>query len=88
MWKSTFIAAALTLGLGACVTHPAAQSPSVSANATAPTAGCAANDRVPSAGNDCASPGASYSQDQLRRTGVVGNTAQALRQLDPSITLR
>ena len=87
MWKNTFIAAALALALGACATHPAMQSPPASASAATPTAGCASNDRTPSASKDCASLGATYTQDQLRRTGVVGNTAQALRQLDPSITL-
>jgi hypothetical protein len=85
MWKTTFIAAALAISLGACVTQPAAQSPTASANAATRPAGCAPNDRVPSAGKDCASMGASYSQDQLNRTGVVGNTAQALHQLDPAI---
>lgn len=88
MWKNPFIAAALALTLSACASTSAVHSPPASANATTATAGCAANDRSPSANKICASPGATYTQDQLRRTGVVGNTAQALRQLDPSITLR
>jgi hypothetical protein len=88
MWKNTFIAAALALTLSACASTSAVQSPPASANAATATAGCANNDRSPRADKTCASPGATYTQDQLRRTGVVGNTAQALRQLDPSITLR
>ncbi len=86
MWKNTVITAALALCLGACATQPAAQSPPAAANAA--TAGCANNDRSPSADKACASPGATYTQDQLRRTGVVDNTAEALRRLDPSITVR
>jgi hypothetical protein len=88
MWKNTFIAAALALCLGACATQPAAQSPPAAANAATASAGCANNDRSPSADKTCASPGAVYTQDQLRRTGVVDNTAEALRRLDPSITVR
>jgi hypothetical protein len=88
MWKNTFITAALALCLGACATHPAAQSPPAAANAATQKAGCAANDRVASADKSCASPGATYSADQLRQTGVMGNTGQALQKLDPSLTVR
>jgi hypothetical protein len=86
MWKNTFIAAALALTISACASTSAVHSPPAAANTA--TAGCASNDRSPSANKDCASPGATYTQDQLRRTGVVGDTAQALRKLDPSITVR
>jgi hypothetical protein len=88
MWKNTLIAAALVLCLGACATQPAAQSPPTAANAATATAGCANNDRSPSADKTCAAPGAVYTQDQLRKTGVIDNTADALRRLDPSITVR
>jgi hypothetical protein len=88
MWKNPFIAAALALSMSACASTSAVHSPSASADAPIATAGCANNDRSPSADKTCASRGASYTQDQLRRSGVVGNTAQALRMLDPSITLR
>jgi hypothetical protein len=85
MRKTAFIAAALVLALGACATQTAVQSPPAAANAAAKTAGCAPNTYYPGPNKDCASPGASYSADQLRQTGVVDNTAQALRLLDPAI---
>ena len=88
MWKNTVITVALALSLSACATQPAAQSPPAAANAATAPAGCANNDRSPSPDKACASPGATYTQDQLRRTGVVDNTAEALRRLDPSITVR
>jgi hypothetical protein len=87
MWKNTFIAAAFTLSLGACATHPAAQSPPAAANTATQKADCGPGTVSSGLIHNCGSPGRTYTQEQLRRTGVVGNTAQALRQLDPSITL-
>jgi len=87
MWKTALIGAALALSLGACVTHPAAQSAPAAASTATQKAACGAGTVSSGLIDNCASPGASYTQDQLRRTGVVGNAAQALRQLDPSITL-
>jgi hypothetical protein len=87
MWKNTFIAAALALVLGACATYPAAQSPPAAASTATQKAGCGPTTVSSGLINNCAAPGRTYTQEQLRRTGVVGNIGQALRQLDPSITL-
>lgn len=83
MRKTAFIAAALALT--ACATQTPVQSPPAAANAATQRPGCAPNAYSASADKACASPGASYSADQLRQTGVVDNTAQALRLLDPAI---
>ena len=85
MRKTAFIAAALALALSACATQTPVQSPPAAATAATQKAGCAPNTFTPAADKTCASPGASYSADQLRRTGVIDNTAQALRLLDPAI---
>jgi hypothetical protein len=83
MWKNAFIAAAFALTLGACATQSAVQAPAAATR----VAGCAPNQQAAGSNKDCVSPGASYSADQLRQTGVIDNTAQALQKLDPSITV-
>jgi hypothetical protein len=83
MRKTALIAAALALG--ACATQTPVQSPPAAADAVTQKAGCAPSTFWPGPAKDCAYPGASYSADQLRQTGVVDNTAQALRLLDPAI---
>jgi hypothetical protein len=85
MWKNTFITAAIALCLGACATHPAAQSPPAAASTVTQKAGCGPSTLSSGLINNCASPGATYTQEQLRRTGVIGNIGQALSELDPRI---
>lgn len=86
MWKKLLIGAALAGSLVACATQPT-QTPTASAT-PAQTAGCTTRQWTPGPNKDCTNAGATYTDDQLRRTGVVGDTAQALRRLDPSIQLR
>lgn len=85
MWKKTFSAAAIALSLSACATHPAAQSPPVASTATQTDCGPTAV----SSGltSNCATPGRTYTQEELRRTGNGGNIGQALSELDPSISV-
>lgn len=85
MWKKLLIGAALAASLAACATQP--QTPAASAT-PAQTAGCTTRQWTPGPNKDCTNVGSTYTDDQLRRTGVIGDTAQALRRLDPSIQLR
>ena len=85
MWKNTFIAAALTLSLGACATHPAAQSPPAASTAT--QTDCGPTSVSSGLTSNCATPGRTYSQEELRRTGNGGNIGQALSELDPTISV-
>ena len=87
MWKNTFVAAALAVCLGACATQPAAQSPPAAASTATQKADCGPGTVSSGLIKNCASPGRTYTQEQLRRTGVVGNIGQALSELDPSITV-
>jgi hypothetical protein len=86
MWKNTFITAALALTLGACATHPAAQSPPAAASTSSLKPGCGPTTVSSGLTNTCTAPGRTYSEEQLRRTGAGGNLGQALRELDPTIT--
>jgi hypothetical protein len=89
MWKNTFITAAIALSLSACATQPAAQSPPAAAStATQNAGGCGPH--TLSSGlivNNCTSPGSTYTQEDLRRTGEGGNLGNALSQLDPSVSV-
>jgi hypothetical protein len=86
MWKNTFISADIALALSACATHPAAQSPPAASTATQ-KADCGPGTVSSGLIKNCASAGRTYTQEQLRRTGEVGNIGQALSDLDPSITV-
>jgi len=83
MLKKILLGACLVLPLAACTT------PSASA-ALAPvgTAGCVADTatRIPVKEGDCAGFGRTYTQQDIQRTGQA-DTAQALRLLDPSLTV-
>lgn len=84
MLKNLVPAACLVLSLAACAAPP-----------TRPTATTASSDpvgcvhtasRIDTKNNDCAGFGQSYTQQDIQRTGG-GDTAQALRLLDPSLTV-
>jgi hypothetical protein len=87
MWKNTFITAALALSLSACATHPAAQSPPAAANTATQKADCGPTAVSSGLTSNCATPGRTYTQEELRRTGNGGNIGQALSELDPSISV-
>jgi len=81
------IVVCLALMVAACASTPTPSTPPGPVGAAAPAriAGC-----VPSnwpAPNGCKNVGAVYSQQDLQQTGVVGDTAQALRRLDSSVTV-
>ena len=83
------IGALLVLPLAACTTPSATREPPKSASlAPARTRGCVPDTatRIPVKETDCAGFGRTYTQQDLQRTGQP-DTAQALRLLDPSLTV-
>jgi hypothetical protein len=89
MLKKLLLGACLVLPLAACTTPSATREPPKSAAlAPAPTPGCVADTatRIPVKERDCAGFGRTYTQQDIQRTGQT-DTAQALRLLDPSLTV-
>ena len=89
MLKKILLGACLVLPLAACTTPSATREPPKSA-ALAPvgTGGCVADTatRIPVKEGNCAGFGRTYTQQDIQRTGEA-DTAQALRLLDPSLTV-
>lgn len=91
MLNRLLIGASLALCLAACASTapgPGAATPKA-ATADAPPAGCVADTatRILPSKPDCAASGRSYTQEDLQRTGSA-DTAQALRLIDPTVTVR
>jgi hypothetical protein len=87
MLNKLFIGAVLTLALAACASTPSSPGAAKSAAAkTQPPIGC-----VGSAGllpsDRCASFGSVYTRDDMDHVGAM-TPADALRLLDPTITVR
>jgi hypothetical protein len=89
MLKKLLLGACLVLPLAACTTPSATREPTKSASlAPAPTPGCVPDTatRIPVKEGDCAGFGRTYTQQDIQRTGAT-DAAQALRLLDPSLTV-
>jgi len=89
MLKELFIGACLVLPLAACTTPAPTREPAKTALvAPAHTPGCVPDTatRIPVKEHDCAGFGRTYTQEDIQRTGQP-DTAQALRMLDPSLTV-
>jgi len=89
MLRKLVIGACLVLPLAACTTPSATREPAKTALvAPARTPGCVADTatRIPLKERDCAGFGRTYTQEDIQRTGQP-DTAQALRLLDPSLTV-
>jgi hypothetical protein len=89
MLKELVIGTCLVLPLAACTTPSATREPAKTALvAPAGTPGCVADTatRIPLKERDCAGFGRTYTQEDIQRTGQP-DTAQALRLLDPSLTV-
>jgi hypothetical protein len=90
MWRTTSLGAWFSLCIAACTSVP--PSPATTAAASAapglPPAGCVANTatRIPLNPSDCAAFGHAWTDRDLKTTGAT-NAAQALRLLDPSVTV-
>jgi hypothetical protein len=78
MFKSLLTGACVLSVLAGCASTP--QKPLASAD-TKPKTCLPSGSRIPQA---CA-PGQSYTGEELQQTGHVGDTAAALRQLDPIV---
>jgi hypothetical protein len=83
MLRSLVIGACLA-SLAACATTP--QSRTSAAANPAPNTGClTTGSRIPLGAGECAGLGQSYSGDDLRQTGHVGDVGAALRFVDPGV---
>jgi hypothetical protein len=91
MLNKLLIGAGLALCVAACASTPSAPGAAMPNAATAnlPPAGCvpATATRLPISPQECAAFGRTYTQEDIRRTGSA-DTAQALRLLDPAITVK
>ena len=89
MLKKLLLGACLVLPLAACTTPSATREPPKSATlAATPAPGCVADtaSSIPVKEGACAGFGRTYTQQDIQRTGEP-DTGQALRLLDPSLTV-
>jgi hypothetical protein len=91
MLNKILIGACLTLCVAACASSrsvPDTAKPAVAASAKQPPAGCVADTatRVPVSPQDCAGFGRTWTDQDVKSTGAT-DAAQALRQLDPTVTV-
>jgi len=81
--------ACLAVWMVACAASPPTSGlgPKRAANAP-PPAGCVADTatRIPVSPHDCAGPGKEWTGQDIKRTGAT-DSAQALQQLDPRVTV-
>jgi hypothetical protein len=78
------IAAAVMLCGCATATRPDTKPSATAQNVQCPTA---TGSRITPNGTDCSAPGRTYSSQDIDRTGQA-DTADALRLLDPAVTIR
>lgn len=84
MLKTLVPAAGLVLSLAACAPAPTRPTESV---ASSPPAGCVHTaSRIETKNDDCGGFGQSHTQQDIQRTGGA-DTGQALRLLDPTLTV-
>jgi hypothetical protein len=91
MWKNQLIGAALSLCVAACASTPSSPGAATSKAAAAPNltpVGCVSNTatRIPMSHAKCAAFGRTWTDQDIKTTGAT-DSAQALRLLDPSITV-
>jgi hypothetical protein len=88
MLKTIVIGACLAFCVGACATSPPSGTGQPAAAAKTPPAGCVADtaSRIPVSPRDCAGFGRAWSAQDVKSTGAT-DAAQALRQLDPTVTI-
>jgi hypothetical protein len=86
MFKRLVINAGLALCVAACASSPSTPR---AATANQPLGWCVSNTgtRIPLGPGECAAAGHTWTQKDISTTGAT-DAAQALRQLDPSLTVR
>ena len=88
MWTKLPIAGVLALCVAACATSPSASQSKLTAGQAEPPAGCVADTatRIPVQPSDCWAFGRTWTGQDVKSTGAT-DAAQALRQLDPTVTV-
>lgn len=92
MWKRYLIGAGLSLCVAACASTPsspdAATSRAAAAAPNLPPAGCVSSTatRIPVDPAECAGFGRAWTDQDIKTTGAT-DSGQALRLLDPSVTV-
>ncbi len=86
MRSKILIGTALTLCVAACASNPS--TPPLAAAAKSPPGWCVTSTgtRIPLGPRECAAAGHTWTQKDISTTGAT-DTGQALRQLDPSLTI-
>lgn len=86
MWNKILIGGALALCVAACASSPSTPPAATAAN---PPGWCVSSTgtRIPLSPGECAAAGHTWTQKQIDTTGAT-DAAQALRQLDPSLTIK
>ena len=87
MWTKLLIGGIFALCIDACATSPAPES-ALTAGKAEPPAGCVADTatRIPVKASDCWASGRTWTSQDVKSTGAT-DAAQALRQLDPTVTV-
>ena len=88
MLKKILLGVCLTLCVAACATPSSSGTGKSTSAAKVPPAGCVADTatRIPVSPRDCAGFGRVWTDQDVRSTGV-SDAAQALHQLDPTVTI-
>lgn len=91
MWVNHLIGAGLSLCVAACASTPSSPAAATSKAAVAPNlppVGCVSNTatRIPMSPTECAAFGRAWTDQVIKATGAT-DSAQALRLLDPSLTV-
>ena len=91
MLKKILMGVCLTFCLAACETSPSSSGtgrPEAAATTQVPPVGCITDTgtRIPVSRSDCTGPGRVWTDQDLKSTGAT-DAAQALRQLDPTVTI-
>jgi hypothetical protein len=91
MWKKYLMGAGLSLCVAACASTPSSPGAATSTAAAAPNlppAGCVSGTatRIPMSPAECAAFGRAWTAQDIKTTGAT-DSAQALRLLDPSVSV-
>ncbi len=89
MWKKYLIGAGISLCVAACASTPSSPGAATSkaaATSNLPPVGCVSDTAIPMSRAECAAFGRVWTEQDIRTTGAT-DAAQALRLLDPSVSV-